>query len=339
MVEVSVILLNDTEESLESVLNQTLTDIEVISKIPVDDERAVQIKEGPGEFLNEALEIASGKYIYFYAPGDELDLNLLEKSVETISKNDIDFVSFISDESRQEPDFGSAVFDLSKLNVDVFGLDLDISTKLITSGFIKENRIVFEEFRLNEFIFMWEVLFRNARFMVLDERLIKKSSRKNKINIEDHICAYNIISQRFEDYNLLKDFKSEIYDYKVKSLHDVFSQISGEYARMDAYDDLKNDFTKMIYKKRFVDFSMNIDPKNKMFFDDVVYSKNYNEFEKLIDKYSIKEELSNIRLENKKLEKEIRDLKKQIKVQKKIKRDILNSSSWKVTEPLRKVKK
>lgn len=346
MVEVSVILSikdeSKAKKTLESISDQSFSGIEILCNKNIPTVNNIKVLDDNESFYNDALTKACGKYICILNEGDTLNSQLFDNTLSVLNENKLDFIAFKSNESEIDnlaEIMCDEIFDLNRLGDDIFKMDLDLSTKLISKQLINKSKIQFEDLKQNELIFMWEVIFKSKRFMLLDEILLTRDSMKAPIvNIDEYIYAYNVIFKRFKDYNFLKDFKREIYDYKVKSLFDLLDKITDEEERIDAYKDLKEDFTKMVYKRRYVDFSINIHQMNKLFFDDVVYSKNYEEFSDLIDEYPLKQEIYEISLENDELESEIRDIKNEIKVQNKLKKDILTSSSWKVTEPLRKVK-
>lgn len=117
MVKVSVILpvYNVSlylEQALDSVINQTLSDIEIIcidddstdgsydilSEYAHRDSRIIVLKQdknqGPGVARNRGLEYASGEYIMFLDPDDWLETDACELCYEQIKKNKNDFVLF-----------------------------------------------------------------------------------------------------------------------------------------------------------------------------------------------------------------------------------------------------
>lgn len=99
------------DESINSVLNQTLTDIELVcvndgSKdnslkmledfAKIDDRIKIidQENQGCGAARNKALDNAIGDYIYFFDPDDYLVPDALEKLYENAISNNSDFVIF-----------------------------------------------------------------------------------------------------------------------------------------------------------------------------------------------------------------------------------------------------
>lgn len=99
------------EQSLNSVLNQTLSDIEIIcvndgssdSSLDILNEYASkdsrikvisQENQGPGVARNNGIEIATGDYLMFLDPDDWYELDACEVAYNQISKNKNDVVVF-----------------------------------------------------------------------------------------------------------------------------------------------------------------------------------------------------------------------------------------------------
>lgn len=99
-------------QALDSVVNQTLQDIEIIcindcspdksfeivKEYAESDERIVLLEmesnQGQGIARNRALDIAKGDYIMFLDPDDWFELGACEKAYNQISKNNNDMVFF-----------------------------------------------------------------------------------------------------------------------------------------------------------------------------------------------------------------------------------------------------
>ncbi len=99
------------KKCLDSLVNQTLTDIEIIctddgstdnslsilKEYQASDNRIKIIEQenqGPGVARNIALEMATGKYIIFVDPDDWLELNACELAYNQIEQNQNDLVIF-----------------------------------------------------------------------------------------------------------------------------------------------------------------------------------------------------------------------------------------------------
>ena len=99
-------------QALDSVVNQTLVDIEIIcvndctpdksfeivKEYALKDKRfsllELELNQGQGVARNKALEIAKGDYIMFLDPDDWYELDACEKAYNQISKNNNEMVFF-----------------------------------------------------------------------------------------------------------------------------------------------------------------------------------------------------------------------------------------------------
>lgn len=98
-------------ECLDSLLQQTLTDIEIIcvddssldnslrilKQYAVQDNRIIILKQqnrGAGAARNHGLEHATGKYVYFMDADDYCDINLLKETYEKAEADQVDIVVF-----------------------------------------------------------------------------------------------------------------------------------------------------------------------------------------------------------------------------------------------------
>ena len=99
------------KKCLDSVINQTLKDIEIIciddgstdssytilNEYAQKDNRFVILKQknnGAGAARNKGIEIAKGEYLYFLDSDDFVDITLLEKAHTKIKENDCDICIF-----------------------------------------------------------------------------------------------------------------------------------------------------------------------------------------------------------------------------------------------------
>ena len=116
MAKVSVIIpIYNTEkylkECLNSVINQSLVDIEIICINDGSTDNSIEIlnefkkqdgrisvisqdNQGQAVARNKGLSLANGEYIYFMDSDDILDLTALEKVYSLSKENDLDLIIF-----------------------------------------------------------------------------------------------------------------------------------------------------------------------------------------------------------------------------------------------------
>ena len=197
MVKVSVIIPvynaeDFLQESIPSVLNQTLEDIELICVNDGSSDRSLEIlneyadkdkrvrvfdKEngGCGSARNMALDNAVGDYIYFFDPDDFISPDAFEKLYENASDNDSDLVifkiarfedidnvdyshpGFNIDETFKDVDFNNFTFSYKDIKEHVLNTSFAPWTKLYKSELLN---------RYDDFRFPTDVAFDDTPFHV-----------------------------------------------------------------------------------------------------------------------------------------------------------------------------
>lgn len=300
MVKVSVIISKE-----DNLINQRFEDIEIIDN----------------------LDDAKGDYVYFKHPDDKFDVDLLIKSFDECVEKDLDFM--VLDTYGIEPD--KDIYKIEDLYGYIFKTDWKLSSKLIRKSIISNN---FNRDDLD--LLNIDILLSSSKFSFTE--YLTYTPREYKGNIEDTIDTLNKVVQKFMDYSVFRFYKIGLYNYKLEALLKAFENTS-EDLKFEAYESLRQDFTKMVYHSKFADFSMLTTILNKLFYDNVVFSKSYENFCEQMDYYyikadifQIKDELEGIRAENRKIRQETRKLNK-------MNNDIINSKSWSLTKPLRDAKR
>lgn len=167
-------------ESINSILNQSFTDFEVIcvndgstdqslrilNNLKKEDNRIIIIDKqngGCGSARNVGIENASGDYIYFFDPDDYVNNTALEKLYENAENNNSDIVlsqiawyqegnkinfdkpGFDLDALFTDVDFNRFTFNYSDIKDYVLNSYFAPWTKLYKNSFLKENSFRFEE--------------------------------------------------------------------------------------------------------------------------------------------------------------------------------------------------
>lgn len=190
--------------AIESVLNQTLSDIELIcindgssdysletaKEYAAKDDRIriLSYKESKGQAFarNRGIDIARGKYIGFVDGDDWVEPTMFEKLYENAEKNNAEVTccaAALFNELLQECDFKNAYYNLSLMpsNLDnrVFShedtkslltgcINVALWNKIYRLDFMNENKIRFPEFFIYEDMpFFYEVWFKAKRITLI----------------------------------------------------------------------------------------------------------------------------------------------------------------------------
>lgn len=161
-------------KSIQSVLNQTYPDFELLVIIDGSPDNSKQIAEkfndsritifekpngGLSDARNYGLERAKGEFVYFLDSDDWIEPNLLEATIGVFEKKEIDFVIFgyfLDDEdiegnliSTKEVSKNAIQFVKDKNDLDLDENALNILgyawNKLYRVNFLKDNNIIFDK--------------------------------------------------------------------------------------------------------------------------------------------------------------------------------------------------
>ena len=369
MVKISVIIpvynvSKYLDEAITSVLNQTFEDMELIcvndgstdnsqsilEKYALKDSRVKIYNKsngGCGSARNFGLDIASGDYIYFFDPDDRLSPNTLKKSYNSAVLNKTSIVIFKAMSFMQDNlSDGEIYFNLDKTlkqkNYENFTFNFtDIKDFVLGDGFAPWSKLYKKEFldSYDDFCFDEDMAFDGVAFHiksllraenisyvneVLYQYRIDNSDSVNNtpVNAFDIFRACDEVEKILINENLFKDFEKKFYTFKIN--HILAYIISAD--REDYYKIAREEFLKI----KTVNVSQNHDKFNL-----VINTKDYNEFKKKFLKIEIerlKNILDTLKNENLELNQDLRQLKK-------LNNELMSSKSWKLTEPLRKIKK
>ena len=388
MVEISVVIpaynaIEFLDEAMNSIINQSFRDLEIIC---VDDgstdntlevlqsyasrDSRIQVyhqeNQGPGGATNTGIAKAKGKYIYLMDADDVLDLNALEELYNIMEEKDLDFVIFKAIHYDQDTDkyyendyytmpilhehVGDSVFNWKDLGNVIFNMCVTPWSKLYRHDLIKESGAKFPLHLIyHDNIFFFEILFNSSRIYFYDKFLYKRrvhsSSLVNSHNEKSvHIIeTLNLLVKTFMDYGHFEEFKTDLYNRKVSISNYRYKLIKEEFKGF-FFDEMRKDFVKIIGHEKYDEFYSSLYSGNMVLFDNVIQSNNHVE-------YDLRNEISSLKSNNKKLKKEIKSLKKdknslkkknkklneKIDDLNKFNKSLLNSKSWKLTKPFRKL--
>ena len=230
------------EAALESVVNQTFSDIEVICINDGSTDNSLQILEnyakqdnriklinqqnqGVSVARNNGIEAAAGEYIMFLDPDDTYDLKLCEKVVQKIDKENPDIVmwghnSFSDGEIVKTNEY---VYLLNKLERNLkinlknrLALQIFIWDKAFKKEFLDKNNIRFPAGIKNaeDIIFCLLSYYAKPRYSFIPESLYfytqyREDAATNKDNcIQNDLTAYKYLCTTDEYKNISQKLKT-----------------------------------------------------------------------------------------------------------------------------------
>lgn len=359
---------------MDSVVNQTLDDIEIIcindgstdksldilnSYAEKDDRITVISQENGGHAVatNKGMNLAQGKYLYLMDSDDMLDLEALEKTYNVAEEKKVDFVLFQAmnyDEATDRTyanemysmnrlaDFvGEEIFDYKDIGDLAFTISVTPWTKLYKREFVEKCGATFPEGLIFEDnVFFWEVFFSAERIYFLKEHLFTRrwhdasSTRAGDKRFLDAIKVNDLILEVFEKFGLLDD---EIYNVTAYN-----RKIKSNFNRLSL---IKDEFKPLYFNEMQKNFKNWVSDKEFYdFLSTILTRRSKLILDETLTAKTYKELILTVqkyeaKREIKKLKRKNKKLKKQNKKLKKEYNKILNSNSWKSTEILRKLKR
>jgi len=242
------------KDCLDSLINQTLKDIEIIC---VDDEstddsysillnyekRDSRIKVirqkngGAGLARNNGMQYANGEYLSILDIDDFYELNMLEKAYEKATSDNADIVVFGSDtylnkENRYIPLDYSIRKSLLPSHAPFAGIDVDKDIfklfvgwswdKLFKTSFIKENSLTFQEQRTtNDMLFVFSAIVKAEKIITMDDVFVHHRREEGSLSVtreKSWHCFYDALiglRKQLYDWDLYDRFQQDYINYCV----------------------------------------------------------------------------------------------------------------------------
>ena len=323
--KVSVVMSVFNEEkyvkkAIESVINQTLEDIELIivndgstdNTLNIindfEDKRIKVIAQenmGPGASRNNAMQIADGEYIAFIDGDDWFSSDALEIAyMEAKSKNtDITFFQMINydDETSEiyendwfnlnnfDESFENRVFTPEETKGFLFDLSVGVCQKIYRNKFLKEIDAKFPEGMLFEDMpFFFYVYLKASRISIIKRHMYYRRKHDESIThvvdckFLDTVPAGREMMKRFIDNEWYEDYKFDLIAYKINGPRFALRDIEDK-CKIPLFNLIKEDYEEIKLTEYYDDFINNLGPIKKKFFLDVLKSKDYSEFMEISD--------------------------------------------------------
>lgn len=375
MVKVSVVIpIYNVEdylgECLDSVTNQTLTDIEIICVNDGSTDRSLEIlkeyasrdsrimvidQENGGHAVatNRGMKLAQGEYLYLMDSDDIVDVHALEETVKVADEKNVDFVIFqainyymdTGEYKEQEnysmdelADFvGDSVFNWKDIKDYAWSITVTPWSKIYRRDFIEKNNCSFPEgLVFDDNIFFWEVLFSAERITFYRKHLFTRrwhsssSTMAGNRNFMDGIVILKLVWETFRRFGTFEDFKETLYHRRVSTSYWRMIAIKDEF-KQEYFEKFKEDLLEIKQDDVFEDFYRTIGERDRIIYDAVTQYDTYEEAMLVHDNHMLA-------IKNKRLNNKNKKLKKSIKRNQKKNKQIVNSRSWKITKPLRYIR-
>ena len=355
------------EECLDSIVNQTLKDIEIIcindgstdnslsileNYAKKDDRIKIHNQENGGLSVsrNHGIKLSQGEYIYFIDSDDYLELNALEELYnfskaknldilifKLINFNDVTYEHYTSNyyEMSFLKPFNRKVFNYDSMGEKILNVAVSAPGKFFSRSLIYTMKFP-EGLIFEDNLFFSEAMIKAKRVSFLDEHFYHRRIREDSITttktikFADSIIIVNRIIDLTKEFKVYDKFKRRLMEKKIYSAYNRFSQVDEVY-KEEFFHLIKEDFKKheKEYKNDYI-FIKKVNSKPRYIFNTALECDNYKDFELKVKIYSETARYKALRRKKRLLNKDYKRIKN-------LNDQLLTSNSWKVTKPLRKI--
>lgn len=309
-------------QSLDSIIAQTLSDIEIIcvddgstdesgqilDEYKEKDERIKVIHKknaGTGAARNDGLKIATGECIGFVDPDDWILPNMYERLYNLLQDKGLDIVMFTPDVYNdktgkhegflyfQDSNFPKFLDDkvFNKDDISPFSYPMCVWNKLYRKRLFDENNIEFAEgldFEDHKVIF--KSLFTAKRIYFIREKLyVYRHSREGSIlsdndtRMFDHIKIYDIVENILKETGNWEKFHLDFLRYKVHNILYYYTMIKPQYKK-DYYNKMVKSLRSTVMSREEIDILSKDYPDLKPIIEDTVANRIKNAVKKIVNK-------------------------------------------------------
>ncbi len=315
-------------QCIDSVCNQTLSDIEIICVDDGSEDNSLKIlkeyekkdsrvnvlsqkNSGAGVARNKGIDLAKGEYIAFVDSDDWIEGNALEKLYNNIKSNDSDMVLFNSIEHKPNNEFRKRIYLKKDDSIDYNNYTFDyhmnknfvmngmfvIWSKFYKTSFIKDNNIRFYchdifndvQFHIQSMLFAKRISYL-PEILYHYRRMGQNSLQNSRAVSRKGFILFDIFDE-IEQW--LKD-NGFFKDFETNFYRFVLTESQGRLNKTDVV--FKEDLFKII-KDKFMSMEItteslkNMNIRNYQFYIHVINSNSYFEYDKFL-KATKKENIS-----------------------------------------------
>lgn len=298
-------------QSLDSIIAQTLTDLEIIcvddgstddsgkilDEYQAKDKRIKVLHKknaGTGAARNDGLRMATGECIGFVDPDDWILPNMYERLYNILQEKNLDIVMFTPDVYNdktkkhegflyfQDSNFPSFLDNkiFNKDDISPFSYPMCVWNKLYTKKLFDDNNIDFAEgldFEDHKCIF--KTLFTAKRIYFIREKLyVYRHSREGSIlsdndtRMFDHIKIYDVVENVLKETGNWEKFRLDFLRYKVHNILYYYTMIKPQYKK-DYYNKMVKSLHATKMSKEEIDLLGKDYPELKKIMNDTLANK------------------------------------------------------------------
>lgn len=316
------------KQCLDSVVNQTFNDIEIIciddgssdSSLDILNEYAkkddrfkilTQENKGPSYTRNRGIDTAQGKYLYFMDSDDYIEPESLEELYNIAESNSTDCIIFkminFDDETGEkysseyyDMEFlgelvGDNVFSHKDIKGDLFFVAVSPQGKFFNLDFIRNIKFP-EDVIFEDNVFFLEVLLKAERLYFYDKYLCNRRVRSgslmtSKKNFTDYITVSNMMVDMSKEHGIYNDeYKPQLFEKILKNSFMRFNEVTDE-SKLEYFDALKKDFLSKKDTLDRDDVFQNMDSRLKEIYYKCMEANTPKEFELYLQLFDLQEKL------------------------------------------------
>ena len=371
-------IINQTFEDFEVICiddGSTDNSLEILNEFAKNDSRVRvfhQENQGPSSSRNVGLDLAEGDYVIFMDSDDYFELTAFEECYSIAEELSLDFLIFkllnFDNETGEKvyrknyemkfikDKVGDNVFDYHDVLEYFFKVSPTSAAKLFKRELLSDQRYV-EGLIFEDNVFIITTLVKAKRIYFYDRHLYHRRLREGSVTHSHHhafsdcVEIYEIILKILEDNNVYDLVKEQFLRNQCKDVFNRFVQVNDEY-KADFFEKIQRSFSGLKDKYESEGILSSCSEKTRTIFYSAIESQSGDEFVSRVNTRlfevkqmklnkkinSLREKNDKLKKKNEKLKKENRKLKKEIDELNDMNSSILNSKSWKMTAPLRKLK-
>lgn len=322
------------KECIDSVLNQSFKDIEVIcvndgsndasldilnSYKSKDDRVKIISQENKGlaAARNVAVRQARGKYVLFLDSDDYLEKDALIEVYDLAESKSLDLVMFkiinFDNETYETSKFPYFEMNFLKKTVDgevftwrhvqkyLFNISVTCPGKFFRMDLIRNLRFP-EGLIFEDNVFFMEVIFKAKRIYFYDKYLYYRRLRNDSITnsyydkFSDCVEIYDLVEESLRQSGKYRIFSTQLFNRKCKDFFSRFAMVSDEYKK-DFYDKIKDNFLKNQKSLERDGILYKCSKRSLKIYNSAINSQTYREFELSVNLFDLKRDYDKLKLD------------------------------------------